>query len=132
LGTDVSGTRVWNVRKLFAASALCLLTIQREDTMNMQAKETYEATDLVKNGYLTAVKGTQDYQTKILEFTQTNTKAAFDFGQKLMGVKSPPEFIELCAEHTRKQFETLTEQAKEVLAIGQKLTLTTTEHHGMS
>jgi phasin len=80
----------------------------------MQAKETYEATDLVKNGYLTAVKGTHDYQTKILEFTQTNTKAAFDFTQKLMGVKSPSEFIELWTEHTRKQFETLTEQAKEV------------------
>jgi hypothetical protein len=116
---------------LFAASALCLLTIQREDTMNMQAKETYEATDLFKNGYLTAVKGTQDYQTKILEFTQTNTKSAFDFGQKLMGVKSPSEFIELWTEHTRKQFETLTEQANEVLAIGRKLTPTTTEPHGM-
>jgi phasin len=103
--------------------------------MNMQAKETYgtmtavttEATDFIKNGYSTAVKGGQDYNNKLLEFAQTNTKVAFDFAQKLMGVKSPSEFIELSTEHARKQFETLAQQAQELVALGQKVTLATTK-----
>jgi phasin len=86
-----------------------------------------EATDLIKNGYSTAVKGAQDYNNKLLEFAQTNTKVAFDFAQKLMGVKSPSEFIELSNEHACKQFETLTEQAKELVALGQKVTVASTE-----
>jgi phasin len=95
--------------------------------MNKTASAAAEATDLIKNGYSTAVKGAQDYNNKLLEFAQANTKTAFDFTQKLMGVKSPSEFIELSNEHARKQFETLTEQAKELVALGQKVTLASTE-----
>jgi phasin len=101
--------------------------------MNMQAKDgtitsaTAEATDLIKIGYSTVVKGAQEYNDKLLELAQTNTKVAFDFAQKLMGVKSPSEFIELSTEHARRQFETLTEQAQELVALAQKVTLATTE-----
>jgi phasin len=105
------------------------------NTMNAQAKETYgtitnataEATDLFKNGYSTAVDGAQEYNNKLLEFAQANTTVAFDFAQKLMGVKSPSEFIELSTEHARQQFQALTEQAQELVALGQKVTLATTE-----
>jgi hypothetical protein len=62
-----------------------------------------------------------------LEFAQANTKVGFDFAQKLMGVKSPLEFVELSTQHTRKQFQTLTEQAQELAALGQKVMLATTE-----
>src|ERR1700731_3202782 len=53
---------------------------------------TTEAADLIKNSYSTAVKGLQDYNNKIIEFTHANTNAAFDFVQKLSGVKSPSAF----------------------------------------
>jgi phasin len=100
-----------------------------------QAKETYEkinaasadAAGLIKNGYATAVKGAQDYNNKFLEFAQANTNVAFDFAQKLMGVKSPTELMTLSSEHARKQVETMTVQAKELAALGQKVTLATTE-----
>ena len=100
-----------------------------------QAKEAYErmsataaeATDLVKGSYSTAVKGAQDYNNKLLEFAQTNTNTAFEFAQRLLGVKSPSEFIELSTERARKQFETLTEQSKELAALAQKVVLATTE-----
>ena len=100
-----------------------------------QAKEAFEkmgaavaeATSLIKNSYSTAVKGVQDYNTKFIEFAQTNTEAAFDFAQKLSGVKSPSDFIELSTEHSRKQFETLTEQTKELAALAQKVMLSTAE-----
>jgi phasin len=100
-----------------------------------QAKETYEkmnaataeTTDLIKNSYSMAVKGAQDYNTKFIEFAQTNTEAALGFVQKLSGVKSPSDFIELSTDHSRKQFETLTEQTKELAALAQKVTLATVE-----
>ena len=100
-----------------------------------QAKETYEkinaatteAADLIKNSYSTAVKGMQDYNNKIIEFTHANTNAAFDFVQKMSGVKSPSEFLELWTEHARKQVETLTEQSKQLAALAQKVTRTTAE-----
>ena len=75
----------------------------------------------------TAVKGAQDYNAKLFEFAQNNTKAAIEFAQKLSGVKSPSDFIELSSDHSRKQFETLTEQTKELAALAQKVTLATVE-----
>ena len=100
-----------------------------------QAKETYEkinaatteAANFIKNSYSTAVKGMQDYNNKIIEFTHANTNAAFDFVQKMSGVKSPSEFLELWTEHARKQVETLTEQSKQLAALAQKVTRTTAE-----
>ena len=89
---------------------------------------TAEVTAQLKDSYSTAVKGAQDYNSKFIEFAQNNTKAAIDFVQKLSGVKSPSDFIELSTDHSRKQFETLTEQTKELAALAQKVTLATVEH----
>jgi len=102
---------------------------------NKQAKETYEkmsaatteAADLIKDSYSTAVKGMQDYNNKLMEFTHANTNAAFDFFQTLSGVNSPSALVELSTEHARKQIETLTEQANQLAALAQKRTLATVE-----
>ena len=100
-----------------------------------QAKEAFEkmsgatvgAADLIKDSYSTAVKGVQVYNTKVIEFAQANTEAALGFVQKLSGVKSPSDFVELSTDHSRKQFETLTEQTKELAALAQKVTLASVE-----
>jgi phasin len=100
-----------------------------------QAKETYEkmsvasteAADLIQNSYLTAVKGVQDYNNKFFQFAHENTNAAFDFVQRMSGVRSPSAFVELSTEHARKQLESLTEQAKELATLAQKATLATAE-----
>jgi phasin len=81
----------------------------------------------MKNSFSTAVKGVQDYNTKFIEFAQANIETSLDFVQKLSGVKSPSDFIELSTNHSRKQFETLTEQTKELAALAQKVTLATVE-----
>ena len=100
---------------------------QATEAFEKMSAATAEATALIKNSYSTAVKGAQDYNTKFIGFAQTNTEAAFDFVQKLSGVKSPSDFIELSTEHSRKQLETLTEQTKELAALAQKVTLATVE-----
>jgi phasin len=100
---------------------------QAKEAFEKMSTATAEATDLIKNSYSTAVKGAQDYNTKFIEFAQTNTEANLDFVQKLSGVKSPSDFVELSTEHSRKQFEALTEQTKELAALAQKVTLATVE-----
>ena len=100
---------------------------QAKEAFEKMSGATAEATDLIKNSYSTAVKGAQDYNTKVIEFAQANTEAALDFVQKLSGMKSPSDFIEFSADHSRKQFETLTEQTKELAALAQKVTLASAE-----
>lgn len=93
-----------------------------------QAKETYEkmksaaeeATDMLEDTYATATKGASDYGLKMIEAARENTNAAFDFASQLMTVKSLSEMVELSTAHSRKQFEALTAQSKELVAIAQK------------
>jgi phasin len=100
---------------------------QAKEAFEKMSAATVEATTSIKNSYSTAVKGVQEYNTKFFEFAQTNTEAAFAFVQKLSGVKSSSDFMELSTEHSRKQIETLTEQGKELAALAQKVTLATAE-----
>lgn len=102
-------------------------TAQAKEAFEKVSAATAETADLIKNSVSTAVKGAQDYNNKVLEFAQANTKAALDFVQKLSGVKSPTDFIELSTDHSREQFETLTEQTKELAALAQKVTLAAVE-----
>jgi hypothetical protein len=62
---------------------------QAKEVFEKMSGATSEATDLIKSAYSTAIKGAQDYNAKVIEFAQTNTKVAIDFVQKLSGVKSP-------------------------------------------
>ena len=96
---------------------------QAKKAFDKMSNVTTEATSLMTNSYATAVKGAQDYSIKAIEFTQTNIAATVDFTQKLSGVKSPSDFIELSADHSRKQFEALTEQTKELAELAQKIAL---------
>jgi phasin len=96
-------------------------TTQANETYEKINAATTEAADLIKNSYSTAARGMQEYNKKVIEFAHANTNGAFDFVQKVSGVKSPPAFIELWTEHVRKQVETLVEQTKQLAAIAQKM-----------
>jgi phasin len=81
-----------------------------------------EGADLMKGSISTTLKGVQEYNTKLLEFAHTNTKAAFDFFQQLSEVKSPTAFLELSTDHARQQFEALTEQTRQLASLAQSAT----------
>lgn len=99
------------------------------------AKDTYEkaqaaagqATDLLKNTYTTAAKCATDYNLKVLEIARSNTSTAFDYAQKLLGVKSLSEFVDLSTTHTRKQCEAMTAQTQELAELAQRMTTEITE-----
>jgi len=86
-----------------------------------------QATDLLKNAYATAAKGTADYNLKIIEIACTNTKIAFEYAGELMGVKSPLELVALSTTHARKQFDTMIAQTKELTELAQKVTTEVTQ-----
>jgi len=102
-------------------------TAQAKQTQEKLIAATTEAAGLIENSYSTAIRGVQDYHGKFFEFAQENTLAAFDFLQKMSGVKSPSEFMELSSEYARKQREALTEQTKELAALAQKVSLACAE-----
>jgi phasin len=94
-----------------------------------QAKDSYEklktaaeeATDVLEAAYVNASRGSAEYGIRLIEAARANTSAAFDFAAGLMGVKSVSEMIELSTGHARRQFETLSEQSKELTALAQKV-----------
>jgi phasin len=88
---------------------------------------TSEAAEAMKTCYSTALQGMQNYNSKVIEFTHANTNSYVEFVQKLVGVKSASEFIEVSTEHGRYQLETVTEQAKKLAELAQKVTLETAE-----
>ena len=101
------------------------------DTSAERSKEVFEtigaASTRGADVITTALKGMQDYNSKVIEFSQANTKSYVEFVQKLAGVKSPSEFFEVSTDHGRYQLETVAEQAKQLAELAQKVTLATAE-----
>jgi phasin len=89
------------------------------------AAETHNGT--IEAVFTSANKGATEYSTKLMEFMKHNTKSNLDFAQELLGINSPSEAMELWTGHTRKQFETLTAQAKELAELTKKVASETVE-----
>jgi phasin len=89
------------------------------------AAESHNGT--IEAVFTCASKGASAYSAKVMEFLKANTTSNLDFAQELLGVKSPSEAMELYTTHARRQFETLTAQAKELTELGQKVAAETME-----
>ena len=100
---------------------------QSKETLEKMSAATTDTAEMMTNCASTALKGLQEYNSKLAEFTHANTTSAVDFLRSLAGVKSPSEFMQVSTEHAKHQLETMTEQARELAALTQKLTLTTAE-----
>jgi phasin len=100
-----------------------------------QAKDVYariksaaeESTDLLEDTYTSATKGATEFNTKALEALRVNVNASFDYTRELMSSKTLAEAVELSATHMRKQFESLSVQAKTLSALAQKVATETAE-----
>jgi phasin len=89
------------------------------------AAENHNST--IEAVFTSASKGASAYTAKVMEFVKANTTANLDFAQELFSVKSPSEALELCTAHTRKSFEALQVQAKELAELSQKVATETVE-----
>jgi phasin len=100
---------------------------QAKEASETMSRATAESADLIKNCYVTGLNGAHEYNAKVMEFAKGNTEAGFSFAKKLSDVKSPSEFLGLATDYSRKQFETLTEQTKDLTALAQKVAVATVE-----
>jgi phasin len=100
---------------------------QTKDTYEKAKVATEQATDILKDTYATVAKGATDYNLKIIEIARTNTNTAFEHAQKLIGAKSPLEFVALSTTHARKQLDTMIAQTKELTELAQKVTTEVTQ-----
>ncbi|WP_454916356.1 phasin [Xanthobacter sediminis] len=81
----------------------------------------------LEDTYTTASKGVAEYNTKLLEAMQSNVSSTFDYFNALLQTKSVAEAVELSTSHARKQFETVTSQAKDLTALAQKVAAESSE-----
>jgi phasin len=94
-----------------------------------QAKDNYtkfkaaadQTAGVFEDSYATASKGATEFNVKALDALRTNVNAAFDYTRELFASKTLAEAVELSSAHVRKQFETLSEQAKDLTAVAQKV-----------
>jgi phasin len=102
-------------------------TAQTKEMYERMRVSTEEATGLLENTFKTATTGATEFNRKIVENARANTNAIFDHAMALLGAKSPSEAIEISTAHTRKQFEAVADQTKELTALVQKVTTETAE-----
>ncbi len=100
---------------------------QAKDNWEKMKAATEEATDMIETSYSTASKGASDYGLALIDAARSNANSAFDFYGQIMTAKSLSEVIELSTSHSRKQFETLTAQSKDLAALAQKVATETVE-----
>jgi phasin len=94
---------------------------QAKDSYEKMKSAAEEATGVLEDTYATASKGAADYALKMIEVARENSNSAFDFAVQLLGAKTFSEFVELSSTHARKQFETMSEQTKELASLAQKV-----------
>jgi phasin len=100
-----------------------------------QAKDAYakiksvaeETSDMLEDTYTKATKGANEFNLKALEALRVNVNSAFDYTSQLLASKTLAEAVELSSSHVRKQFETLSAQAKDLTTIAQKVATETSE-----
>jgi len=100
-----------------------------------QAKAAYErakaaaeqATGVLERSYAAASEGAAEYNRQVIDAGRANVNAGFDYAIALLAVKSPTDVVELSTAHAREQLQALTEQAKALGALVQKLAAETAE-----
>jgi phasin len=95
-------------------------TAYTKDTLEKSKTAATETTKIIEQAYTTASEGAVDFNLHFIEIAQANMNATFDLARQLTQIKSPSEFFDLSATHARKQFETFTQQTKQLTTLAQK------------
>ncbi len=94
------------------------------DQMKGSAQEAVELLD----GSADVLKaGTAEFNTKAIEYTQSNINAGFEFARKLVAAKDIKEVVELQSAFARDQFATYANQAKDLSELTAKVAESTSK-----
>jgi phasin len=88
------------------------------DQIKGNAQEAVELLD----GSADALKaGTTEFNTKTIEYAQSNINAGFEFARKLVAAKDVKELVELQSAFARDQFTAYTNQVKDLSELTAKV-----------
>jgi phasin len=88
------------------------------EKLNASAKE---AAGTLNASASVVAQGLSEFNAKAFEALQANTYSTLDFLSSLASVKSPGELAPLQSAFAEKQFKALSEQAKDLTALAQKI-----------
>ena len=66
-------------------------------------------------------QGLREYQLQLISAAQANVNALFEYMQEAVQAQSISELIELSNSHSRRQFEMISDQTRELAASAQKI-----------
>ena len=73
-----------------------------------------------------AAEGFREYQLKLLSAAQANVNAIFEYAQDVLQAESVSELVEISTSHSRRQFEMMAEQTRELANSAQRMATETT------
>lgn len=76
----------------------------------------------MQQSYSAAVSEAANFHAQWIEMVRENTNASLDLALQLVAAKSPSEFFELSAAHTRRQMESFAQQTQQLAGLAQKAT----------
>jgi hypothetical protein len=80
-----------------------------------------------EQSYFAAADGIRDFNVRLIEMAHANTLAALALVREISTAKGPSEAASLWSSHAQRQFETLTEQSKELTALAQRIATSSAE-----
>ncbi len=86
-----------------------------------------QANVVLEDSFATASKGISDYNVRAIDALHSNVNSTFDYYTSLLSAKTLAEVVEVSSAHMRKQFETLSTQAKDFSALAQKVAAESSE-----
>lgn len=93
-----------------------------------QARTAYEnyktlaedATDMIEDNFQVTSKNATEFNKRLLAMAKDNMNASFELAEKMMGVKSVSEIVELQNDFARARFEVATAHAKDIHEMATK------------
>jgi|SRR5579862_800034 hypothetical protein len=79
-----------------------------------------EGAQAAERSYSAAFDNMRELQTKLFEMAQQNTRLGVELVGDLTSARSPADLIQIWTAYSRKQFEMLTTQSKELTELGQR------------
>jgi hypothetical protein len=73
--------------------------------------------ELAKTPFWNSFQVGQEINSKMIEFAGANVSAALNFVVKLSGVRSPVDFTDVVASHTRDNFKLLTDEIEQISSL---------------
>ena len=68
-----------------------------------------------------AAEGFREYQLKLISAAQANVNAIFEYAQDVLQAESVSDLVEISTSHSRRQFEMMAEQTRDLANSAQRI-----------